>query len=180
MLTDAAINRYFDEQKETILYCDARLFGLSSILLQNDNKDHLQVISYSSRLLNTTEQRYPQLERDCLSIFYACQTQRIYLFGRTFKIYSDNKALVNLVSRPSSKVPLRIERMILHLQGYDFDIRYVKTEQNISDYISRHHDQQQKIIESTKVDKYVNFVTSTVVPKLLTLEDITTTTKQRN
>ena len=41
MLTDAAINTYFDEQKETILYCDASPFGLSSILLQNDNKDHL-------------------------------------------------------------------------------------------------------------------------------------------
>ena len=58
MLTDAAINTYFDEQKETILYCDASLFGISSILLQNDNKGHLQVISYSSRSLNTTEQYY--------------------------------------------------------------------------------------------------------------------------
>ena len=57
MLTDAAINTYFNEQKETILYCDANPFGLSSILHQNDNKDHLQVISYSSRSLNTTEQR---------------------------------------------------------------------------------------------------------------------------
>ena len=57
MLTHAAINTYFDEQKETILYCDANPFGLSSILFQNDNKDHLQVISYSSRSLNTTEQR---------------------------------------------------------------------------------------------------------------------------
>ena len=58
MLKDAAINTYFDEQKETILYCDASLFGISSILLQNDNKGHLQVISYSSRSLNTTEQYY--------------------------------------------------------------------------------------------------------------------------
>ena len=63
MLTDAAINTYFDEQKEAVLHCDACPFGLSSILLQNDNKDHLQVISYSSRSLNTTEQRYSQLER---------------------------------------------------------------------------------------------------------------------
>ena len=140
MLTEAAINTYFDEQKETILYCYASPFGLSSILLQNDNKDHLQVILHWSRSLNTTEQRYSQLERECLSIVYAYQRHRVYLFGRTFKIYSDNKALVRLLSRPSSKVPLRIERLILQLQGYDFDIKYVKTEQNISDYISRHPD----------------------------------------
>ena len=73
MLTDVAINTYFDEQKKTILYCDASPFGLSSIILQNGNKDHLQVISYSSRSLNTTEQRYSQLERECLSIVYTWQ-----------------------------------------------------------------------------------------------------------
>ena len=54
--------------------------------------------------------------------------------------------------------------MILQLQGYDFDIKYV-TEQNISDYISRHPDREQKLIESMEVDKYVNFVTLTAVPK---------------
>ena len=62
MLTDAAINTYFNEQKETILYRDASPFRLPSILLQNDNKDHLQVISYSSKSLNTTEQRNSLLE----------------------------------------------------------------------------------------------------------------------
>ena len=91
-------NLPIDEQKETILYCDASPFGLSAILPENDNKDHLQVISYSSRSLSTTEQRYSQLERECLSIVYVYQRHRVYLFGRTFKIYSDNKALVNLLS----------------------------------------------------------------------------------
>ena len=147
------------------------------ILLQNGNKDHLQVLSYSSRSLNTTKQRYSQLERECLSIAYACQRYRSYLFRRTFKIYSENKTLVNLLSRPS-KVPLRIEHMILQLQGYDLAIEYVKSEQNISDYTSRHPDRQQKLVESTVVDKYVHFVTSTAVPIAFILEDNTTATKQ--
>ena len=68
--------------------------------------------------------------------------------------------------------------MILQLQGYDFDMKYVKTEQNISDYISRHPDRERKLIESTELDKYVNFVTSTAVPKSFTLEYIATTTKR--
>ena len=111
MLPDAVVNTYTDVQKETILYCDASPFGLSSILLQNDNKEHLQVIWYSSRSLNKTEQRYSQLERVCLSIVYASQRHRVYLFGRAFKMYSENKALVNLLSQPSSKVLLRIEQL---------------------------------------------------------------------
>ena len=55
LLTDASVYTYFNEQKIFfILLCQP--FGLSSILLQSDNKDHLQVTLYLSRLLNTTEQ----------------------------------------------------------------------------------------------------------------------------
>ena len=68
--------------------------------------------------------------------------------------------------------------MILQLQGYDFNIKYIEAEQNISDYISRHPDREQKLIESTEVDKYVNFVTSTAVPKSYFSDDITIATKQ--
>ena len=64
--------------------------------------------------------------------------------------------------------------MILELQGYDFDIEYVKSEKNISVYNSCLSDRGQKVIESTMVDKYVNFVTFTA----FTLEDIKTATKQ--
>ena len=69
--------------------------------------------------------------------------------------------------------------MILQLQGYDFDIEYRKGEQNISDCISLHPDQEQKLIESVVVgDKYVNFKISNAVPIAFILEDITTGTKQ--
>ena len=57
--------------------------------------------------------------------------------------------------------------MVLQIQGYNFDIKYVKSEQNIRDYIRRHPDREQKLIESTVVNKYVNFVTSTAAPKSL-------------
>ena len=68
--------------------------------------------------------------------------------------------------------------MILQLRGYNFDTEHVKNEQNISDYISHHPDWEQKLIKSTQVDKYVNFVTSTSGPKSFTLKDIATATKQ--
>ena len=62
-------------------------------------------------------------------------------------MYCDNKALVNLLKRPSSKLPLRIERMLLQVQGYEFEIEYVKSESNISDFISRHPIQDKRQIE---------------------------------
>ena len=55
LLTDASVYIYFNEQKIFFILL-WQPFGRSSILLQNDNKDHLQVTLYLPRLLNTTEQ----------------------------------------------------------------------------------------------------------------------------
>ena len=57
-LTEIVVNTYFDEEKN----CDSSPVGLSSILLQKDENDNAHVISYSSRSLTTTEQKYSQTE----------------------------------------------------------------------------------------------------------------------
>ena len=66
-LTERSVNKYFDEKKNAIIYCDASPVGLSSILLQKDENDNAYVLSYSSRSLTTTKQKYSQIERECLS-----------------------------------------------------------------------------------------------------------------
>ena len=68
--------------------------------------------------------------------------------------------------------------MLLQLQGYESEIVYVKSESNISDFISRHPIQDKRQIDENIYEKYVNFVTTTAVPKSLTIDDISTATKQ--
>ena len=126
--------------------------------------------------LTTTEQKYSQIERECLSLVHAWKKHHVYVFGRKFKMYCDNKALVNLLKRPSSKLPLRIERMLLQLQGYEFEIEHVKSESNISDFISQHPIQDKRQIDKNIYEKYVNLETTTAVPKSLTINDISTAT----
>ena len=98
--------------------------------------------------------------------------------GKKFKMYRDNKALVSLLKRPSSKLPLRIERMLWQLQGYEFKIEYVKSESNISDFISRHSIQEKRQADENIYKKHDNFVTTTAIPKSLTTDNISTATKQ--
>ena len=93
-------------------------------------------------------------------------------------MYCDNKALANLLKRPSSKLPLRIERILLQLQGYEFEIEYIKSKSNISDFISRHPTPNDRQIDENIYEKYVNFVTTTAVSKSLTINDNSTATKQ--
>ena len=68
-------------------------------------------------------------------------------------MYCDNKAVVNLLKWPSSKLPLRIERMLLQLQGYEFEIEYVESESTISNIISRHPIPDERQIDENIYEK---------------------------
>ena len=179
-LSEKSCVSYFSENKETFIYCDASPVGISAILLQQTpGKKDLQVINYSSRSLTETESRYSQIERECLSMVYACERNRIYVLGRKFTLFNDQKALINLLNNANAKVPLRIERMFLRLQGYAFTAKHITSEQNISDYISRHP----KIVNTNEInyiESYVNMVTEFSTPKAFCIKDIATETNKDN
>ncbi|XP_057292552.1 uncharacterized protein K02A2.6-like [Hydractinia symbiolongicarpus] len=170
---------YFDENKETFMFTDASPYGISAVLLQKSKgKDDVKVISYSSKSLTETEMKYAQIERECLSIVYGCEKNRLYLIGREFTIFNDHKALVNLLNNPKSTIPLRIERLTLRLQGYNFTIKHVKSAENISDYASRHPHTFSDDKKSNGIEEYVNFTATYACPKAVTLDDIKTQTSQ--
>ena len=81
--------------------------------------------------------RYSQIERECLAAVYACERNRLFLYGRSFTLINDNKPLINILNNPKSNPPPRIERLLLKLQGYDFEVGYVSSQNNISEYFSR-------------------------------------------
>ena len=68
--------------------------------------------------------------------------------------------------------------MLFQLQGYEFEIEYVKSESNIPDFIRRHPIQNKRQIDKNIYEKYVNFVTTLAIPKSLTIDDISTATEQ--
>ena len=65
-----------------------------------------------------------------------CEKNRLYLLGRPFTIYSDHKPIVSILNKPKTIVLLCIERLILHLQGYNFKIAHISSNKNMSDYSS--------------------------------------------
>ena len=162
---------YYDPEKETTVYTDASPVGISAVIIQNTpgKQDH-KLISYSSRSLTPPEQRYSQLERECLAIVYACEHNKLYLYGHIFKMLCDHKPIVILLNNPNSIVPLRIESMTLRLQGYSFDLKHVQGKNNISDYPSRHPLKKEPVDD--EIELYVNFVAMHACPNALSIEDI--------
>ena len=58
-VTDSPVLRYYDVNEEVTIECDSSEVGLGSTLLQDG-----QPVSFASRALTPTEQRYAQIEKE--------------------------------------------------------------------------------------------------------------------
>ena len=166
---------YFNPEWDTKVISDGSPFGVAGMLVQrNPKNDTKQVVAYASRSLSDVETRYGQIEREALAIYFACTKFQIYLLGKQFTVHTDHKPLVFIFNKPKSENPYRVERMRLKLQGFNFEVKYVKGSQNPIDYLSRkpreltEHDRK----ESKLFEKHVNWVISSGLPDAVTLEEM--------
>ena len=135
-LANARTLAYFDIEADTILYTDAGPVGVGCVLVQKQKGEH-KIICYASKALTDVERRYCQTEKEALAIVWACERLHHYLFGVKFTLMTDHKALEVIYGNKKKKTSARIERWVLRLQSYDFDIKYVKGGDNIADPLSR-------------------------------------------
>ena len=87
--------------------------------------------------------------------------------GSYFKLLSDCKAVELIFNNPKSNPPARIERWNLRLQGYNFEVKYMRGNENLSDYLSRHTSLRYDDKQGTMVEEYVNLLMLYTVPKAL-------------
>ncbi|KAK3772191.1 hypothetical protein RRG08_035231 [Elysia crispata] len=107
---------YFDPKKPTVVEADSSSYGLGGCLLQ-EHEEGLRPVAFCSRSLSNTEQRYAQIEKECLASVWACERFDRHLMGLdSSTLYSDQKPLIN--SKDLSETPLRCLRMLIRLLRY--------------------------------------------------------------
>lgn len=179
-ISEDCTNAYFCIEKDTELLVDASPVGLGAILAQRDAGE-LRVIAMSSRSLSSVEQRYSQIEREALAITWGILHFRLYLYGGVFKVVTDHRPLVPLFNNPHSKPPTRIERWMIKLLEYNFEVEYQPGKSNPADYFSRHPIQMTEHKpprEEKMAEEHVNFITAHALPKTVGLDDIVQATRQ--
>jgi len=73
---------YFDPAKQTKLIVDgSRKDGVTSILLQMDQREVYQKIHFDSRATTSAGKNYSQLEIESLALMYGTMKNHMYLFG---------------------------------------------------------------------------------------------------
>lgn len=148
----------FDTRKEIKIQCDASQFGLGCCLLQ-DNKP----ISFASRSLTRAEQNYAQIEKEMLSIIFACQKFHFYAYGRTVTVVNDHKPLSGIMSKELHRIAsAKLHRMRLKLMNYDILFQYApgKTIQ-LADYLSRYMSQTDDSCEDKTITEAVLSINAT-------------------
>lgn len=122
------------------LACDASPTGIAGVLSHIVN-DEERPIAFASRSLTNAEQNYSQLDREALAIVYAIQHYHEYLYGRLFKLITDNQPLSRIFHQ-NAKLPQmtssRLQRYAAFLTGYNYVVATKKSEDNVNaDCLSR-------------------------------------------
>ena len=146
LLSGDTVMAYFDPKRKTQLKTDAGPNGIAVTLKQYDTQvRRWRPITYRSRALTEVEQRYSQLEKEAKAVEWGILANQIYLYGLrdAFRVDTDHKPLVPLLTSHRATAPLRVERMRIRLQGFNFHLNYVPgknagMENNEADFNSRH------------------------------------------
>ena len=125
MITSPVLS-LFDQSRETVVSADASSYGLGAVLLQKQPDNELKPISYISRSLTPTEQRYAQIEKEALAFTWACERFSDFLLGLDFHILTDHKPLVPLFGGKNlDDLPLHVQRFRLRMMRFKFTISHV-------------------------------------------------------
>ena len=123
---------HYEPNKSAVIETNASLKGLSAVLIQ-DSKP----VRFLSKALTPAEANYSNIERELLAVLFACEKLHTYTFGRKTTVHTDHKALQNILLKPISLAPARLQRMLLRLSQYDIQVVYVGSKSVLADTLSR-------------------------------------------
>ena len=172
---------YFNKDWDTVLEVDAGPEGAGAVLYQTEPGDvnSKHIVCFWSKSFSDVEMRYSQVEKEALGVVLACEKFRLYLVGKKFLLYTDNKAVELIYKNPKSKPPARISRFNLRLMDLEFDIKHKPGKDNIADYLSRHPLKTHETNRETYLaEQYLYFISEQNAPRAVQIEQLMDATSQ--
>jgi transposase InsO family protein len=120
LVCNAPVLTLFDASQPVVVSVDASAVALGAALLQGGRP-----VEYASRTLTDTQTRYAQIEKEMLAILFACEKYHQYIYGqKNVLVETDHKPLESIFKKALNTIPVRLQRMMLRLQGYDLRVSY--------------------------------------------------------
>ena len=105
-------------------------------------------VAFASRFLNSNEERYSVNELELLGVVWSVEYFKYYLFGKSFTIITDHRALLSIMKehRSNKSDNSRLTRWIDRLLPFYFNIEHIPgAKMGLVDYISRQPNQEAKV-----------------------------------
>ena len=97
-------------------------------------------VAFVSKALSDTEQCWVNIECEAYALVFGCERFWTYVYGGHFTIKSDHKPLEQIIHKTWLIAPARLQWIMMHLQPYDFDLKYRPGKEMIlADVLSRYH-----------------------------------------
>ena len=145
---------------ETRIKCDASRAGLGASLEQR-SPTGWHTVAFASRFRNSNEERYIVNELELLGVMWSVEYFKYYLFGKSFTIITDHRALLSIMNehRSNKSYNSRLTRWIDRLLPFDFNIENIPgAKMGLVDYISRQTNQESKVTNKYEEE----FATATI------------------
>uniref|UniRef100_A0A3Q1EK56 Gypsy retrotransposon integrase-like protein 1 n=1 Tax=Acanthochromis polyacanthus TaxID=80966 RepID=A0A3Q1EK56_9TELE len=138
VLASEPLLAFFSPDRKTKVSTDASKDGLGAVLLQED-EGAWRPVAYASRSMTATECRYAQIEKECLGLAFGCEKFHTYIYGlHNVILETDHKPLLGIAKKNLCDMSPRIQRLMMRLQRYDFELIYTPgTQMFIADALSR-------------------------------------------
>jgi len=123
----------FNPKLEIGLATDASPVGLGAVLYHTLPDGSERPIALASRTLTSTERKYSQIDREALAIVWSVKRFFVYLFGKPFTLFTDNKALSQIFHPDKSLPSLSTTRMlhyVLFLAAFDYKLKFCPSSAN--------------------------------------------------
>ena len=132
---------YYDLHKPVVIQADASDESLyyRGALLQPHEHGRLQPVAFTSCSMSPAEQRYSQIEKECLAICHCFNKFDQWVYGKhDIEVHTDHQPLETILRKPLNKAPARLQKMLMRLRRYSFKALYKKgTSLHLADTLSR-------------------------------------------
>ena len=142
---------HYDSDLSIFLVCDASPYAVGVMLGHVMPNYEERAIAFASKTLSKTQRNYHHLDKEAYAIIYGITKFYEYLFGRSFTLRTDKKALVRIFG-PYTSIPImatnRLQRWAIFLSAFTYKIEYISGKKNVvADYLSRLPSDQNALTE---------------------------------
>ena len=135
ILVEAPIMAKPDWNSEFEIMCDVNDYAMGVVLGQKAYK-MFRAIYYASKIFNEAQENYLTIEKEILTMVFACEKFRPYILVSHVIIHTNHAAIKYLMAKKEAKP--RLIRWVLLLQEFDMEIKDKKGCDNvIADHLSR-------------------------------------------